>query len=212
MSFPLMPNIMPQSPVIPTTAYVSFSATNQGGTFTVPSPTSANRFIVYVTTNQTGSVSLTSCTIAGVAASVASSGNASFACALVPTGTSIVITPTYASGAGTSTAYTSAVYVAYDLESPIWMAVGFNAGNAASVTLTVPEKGLVFVPVQADNDNQTVTFSSPITSDVDGNNGASRGYASGHANAFTSGQSYTATASIGTANGLGCYMGVGVLR
>lgn len=207
-----MPNIMPQSPVTPTAAYVSFSATNQGGTFTVPSPTSANRFIVYVTTNQSGTVSLTSCTIAGVAASVASSGNASFACALVPTGTSIVITPTYASGAGTGTAYTSAVYVAYDLESPIWRAVGFNAGNAASVTLTVPENGLVFVPVQADNDNQTVTFSSPITRDVNGNNGASRGYASGHANAFTSGQSYTTTASIGTANGLGCYMGVGVLR
>lgn len=212
MTFPLMPCVSPQSPLTPTASFVSRNSSNQGGTFTVPSPTSDNRFIVYVTSNQSGTVSLTSCTIAGVAASVASSGNASFACALVPSGTSITIATTYASGGGTGTSYNSGLYIVYDLESPIWRAVGFDAGNAASVTLTVPEKGLLFAPVQVDNDGQSCTFSSPIIRDANGDNGASRGYANGHANAFTSGQSYTATASIGTPNGLGCYMGVGILR
>jgi len=207
-----MPAIISEPTLTPTASFVDISATNQGGTYTVPSPTSANRFIVYVTSNQGGAVSLTSCTIAGVNASVANSGNASFACALVPTGTSITISTVYAFGGGTGSGDISAVYVAYDLESPVWRSVGFNAGNPASATVLVPEKGLVFAPVQVDNDNQSVSFAAGMVRDANGNNGPSRGYASAHRNASTFSQYFTSTAVVGTTNGVGCYMGVGVLR
>jgi len=212
MTFPLMPTMVPAFISTPTVTYVTHSSTNLGGTFTVPSPTSTNRFIVYVTSNQNGTVNLASCTMNGIVASVASSGNASFACAAVPTGTSIVITPTYVSGGTSGTSSTSSVYVVYGLESTIWRSVAFNAGNPATASVLVPENGIILAPVQIDNDNQTALFTTGMTKDVDADNGSSRGLAHAHHNAFTSAQAYTVTCTVSTTNGVGNYMGVGVLR
>ena len=205
----------------PTVAYVTTTGGNDGGTVTVPSPTEADRYIIYVTARSSTGVSLTSCTIGGIAAEVASSGVSSFACAKVPTGTSIVISTTYASGSGSGSSYCGFVYVAYGLESPIWRDVGYDIGSGSGSAgqaielVTVPEGGLVFAPTWVDNDNQSASYSANLTRDVNANNGASFGLACAHADAVTTvggDDFFYATCSIGTANSLGCYMGVGVLR
>ncbi|CAB4189847.1 hypothetical protein UFOVP1202_12 [uncultured Caudovirales phage] len=219
MSFPLSPVVTFSG--TPTVAYADVSSSNSGGTFTVPSPTQADRYIIYVTARSSTGVSLTSCTMNGRAAQVASSGVSSFACAKVPTGTSIDIVTNYFSGAGSGSSYCGFVYVAYGLESPIWRDVGYDIGagsgsaNAASELVTVPEGGLVFAPTWVDNDNQSATYSANLTRDVNADNGSSFGLACAHARAVTTtggSDFFTATCYIGTANSLGCYMGVGVLR
>ena len=205
----------------PTVEYVTTTGGNNGGTVTVPSPTEADRYIIYVTARSSTGVSLTSCTIGGIAAEVASSGVSSFACAKVPTGTSIVISTTYASGSGSGSSYCGFVYVAYGLESPIWREVGYDIGSGsgaagrAIAAVTVPEGGLVFTPTWIDNDGQSATYSANLTRDVNADNGASFGLASAHADAVVTvggDDTFTATCQITTANSLGCYMGVGVLR
>jgi hypothetical protein len=205
----------------PTVEYVTTTGGNTGGTVTVPSPTESDRYIIYVTARSSTGVSLTSCTIGGISAEVASSGVSSFACAKVPTGTSIVISTTYASGGGSGSSYCGFVYVAYGLESPIWRDVGYDIGSGsgyagrASEIVNVPEGGLVFTPTWVDNDNQSATYSANLTRDVNDNNGASYGLASAHADAVVTvggDENFIATCQIATANSLGCYMGVGVLR
>lgn len=203
----------------PTVEYVTTTPGNNGGTVTVPSPTEADRYIIYVTARSATGVSLTSCTMNGIAAEVASSGVSSFACAKVPTGTSIVISTTYAAGGGTGSSYCGFVYVAYGLESPIWRAVNYNIGNPASATVTVPEGGLVFAPAWIDNDGQSPAFTENsgqgIVRDIETDNGNSFGLASAHVNALTTtggDDNLNVTCQITTANGSGCYMGLGVLR
>jgi hypothetical protein len=212
MIFPVMPNVVSSSLIKPTVQYVSNHSDNRGGTFTVPAPVSPRRYVIYVTSNQSNDVALQSCTINGIQASVASMGNASFACALVPTGTSMTITPVYSSGAGGGSSYTGVVYVAYDLESPIWRFVGFNIGNSASVTLTALESSILLAPAQLDNDNQSASFATGMVRDFNSDNGSSYGQASAHHDAFASDQTYTVTCRIGTTNGTGCFLGVGMLR
>jgi hypothetical protein len=205
----------------PTVQYVTTTAGNNGGTVTVPSPTEADRYIIYVTARSSIGVYLASCTMNGIAAEVASIGVSSFACAKVPTGTSIVISTTYDTGSGTGSSYCGFVYVAYGLESPIWRDIGYDIGagsgsaNAATELVTVPEGGLVFAPAWIDNDGQSPTYSSNLIRDVESDNGNSYGLACAHANAVTTdggSDFFTATCYITTANSLGCYMGVGVLR
>ena len=212
MSFPIMPNVVSSFLKKPTVQYVSNHSDNRGGTFTVPAPTSPNRYVIYVTSNQSNDVALQSCTMNGITASVASMGNASFACALVPTGTNITITPVYSSGAGNGSSYTGVVYVAYDLESPIWRSVGFNIGNPASVAVNALEGCIILAPAQLDNDNQSASFATGMVRDFNSDNGYSLGQASAHHDAFDRDQSYTVTCRIGVTNGTGCFLGVGVLR
>jgi hypothetical protein len=163
----------------------------------------------------------------GIAAEVASDGVSSFACAKVPTGTSIVISTTYASGSGSGSSYCGFVYVAYGLESPIWRSVSYDIGggsgsvNGAFVGITVPEGGLLFAPAWIDNDGQSPTYTlagvsvNTIIRDVESDNGNSFGLACAHASDFITrggGENCFVTCYITTANSLGCYMGVGVLR
>lgn len=209
MTFPLMPVMMPSSKV-PTVEFKASSSGNLGGTFTIGSPSSEDRFVVFVTSNQVGNVDLTSCTMNGVAASVASSRNASFACAPIPTGSTVNIVTNYASGGGTSTEYAGFVYVVYGLESPVWRYAGLSiSGTLASLTVPVPESGLIFSPVQISNDKSSVAFSSGMTLDVNRLNGTSSRMAAAHHNAFPATSTYTLTCRVsdGAAS-----MGAGVLR
>lgn len=209
MTFPLMPFMLPSSGKAPTAALAAFRSGNVGGSFTIGAPTSAERFVVYATSNQNGPVNLTSCTMNGIAAQIANAGNASFACAKIPTGTTVDIATTYSVGGGTGSSYIGGVYVVYDLESPAWRQVAFNIGNPSSASLLVPEKGLIIAPVQISNDNQSAVFSTGMTRDANGDNGNSYGFAMAHHNAFLSSASYSVTCAVSSGT---CFMGAGVLR
>ena len=204
MTFPLMPNPTTFLPN-PTVTYL----TANGGNADVVSATStaaANRFIVFVSSASAPAV-MSSCSINGVAAEVANSGNATFACAYVPTGTTVTATPTFSSGGTTGSSGMSALYAVYGLESPIWRSVAFDSGAPASDSITIPQGGLIFAPVWLNNDNQTPVFTG-ATLDFESDNGNSYGLAVGHRNASDAG-TYTVSVSVGSGT---LYMGLGCLR
>ena len=166
----------------------------------------ADRYIVFIASGSTTSV-LSSCSINGVSSQIANSGNASFACAFVPTGTTVTAVPTFSSGS-TGSSSMSALYAVYGLESPIWRSVTFGSGPlSASASITIPQGGLIFAPVWLNNDNQNPVFTG-VTLDFEGNNGNSFGLATGHRDASDAG-TYTVSVSIGSGT---LYMGLGCLR
>jgi hypothetical protein len=204
MSFPLMPNPTPFAPVPTVTYLTAGGSANLSKSAT--STEAENRYIVFAASGSTTSV-LSSCLINGVAAELANSGNASFACAYVPTGTTVTAVPTFSSGS-TGSSSMAALYAVYGLESPIWRSVTFGSGPlSASASITIPQDGLIFAPVWLNNDNQAPVFTN-ATLDFEGNNGNSFGLATGHRDASDAG-TYTVSVSVGSGT---LYMGLGCLR
>lgn len=205
MTFPLMPNTTTFAPE-PTVTYL----TANGGNADVVSATSteaADRFIVFVSSASATAV-MSSCSINGVAAQVANSGNATFACAYVPTGTTVTATPTFSSGGTTTSSGMSALYAVYGLESPIWRSATFSSGaTSTSASITIPQGGLIFVPVWLNNDGQNPVFTN-ATRDFESDNGNSFGLATGHRDA-SAGGAYTVSVSVAVGT---LYMGLGCLR
>lgn len=200
-----MPQVVPFSPV-PTVSFLAGFAYGNASTRSATSTPAENRFVVYIASTNTTAV-MTSCLINGVAAEVANSGAASFACAYVPTGTTVTADPTFSVGGTTGSSGMSALYAVYGLESPIWRSVNFGEGsNIASASITIPQDGLIFVPVQLNNDNQSPAFTN-ATRDAEGDNGGSYGWATGHRDASAAG---TYTVSVSALAFL--YMGLGCLR
>lgn len=203
MTFPLMPNPTTFAPN-PTVTYLTAGGSGNLSR-SATSTEAANRFIVFAASGSTTSV-LSSCLINGVAAQLANSGNSSFACAFVPTGTTVTAVPTFSSGS-TGSSSMSALYAVYGLESPIWRSVTFGSGNPASASITIPQGGLIFAPVWLNNDNQAPVFTN-ATLDFETNNGNSFGLATGHRDASDAG-TYTVSVSVGSGT---LYMGLGCLR
>lgn len=193
---------------IPTVTFLSAYTLGNSPARTATSTAASNRFIVFVTSASATAV-MSSCSINGVSASVANSGSASFACAYVPTGSSITATPTFSSG-GVATAFgMAAMYAVYGLESSVWRATAFNAASfGASATVSIPQDGVLFAPVWLDNDNQSPGFTN-ATLDFESDNGGGAGLATGHRDASPGG-SYTVSIFAGFSTQL--RMGLGVLR
>lgn len=204
MTFPLMPNPTTFAPN-PTVTYLTANSGN-ADVVSATSTAAADRFIVFVSSASATAV-MSSCSINGVAAQVANSGNATFACAYVPTGTTVTATPTFSSGGTTGSSGMSALYAVYGLESPIWRSVTFDSGAPASASITIPQGGLIFAPVWLNNDNQTPVFTN-ATLDFETDNGNSFGLATGHRDASNAG-TYTVSVSVGSGT---LYMGLGCLR
>lgn len=203
MTFPLMPNPTTFAPDPTVTYLIAGGSANLSRSAT--STESADRYIVFISSGSTTSV-LSSCLINGVAAELANSGNASFACAYVPTGTTVTAVPTFSSGS-TGSSSMAALYAVYGLESPTWRSVTFGSGNPASANITIPQSGLIFAPVWLNNDNQSPVFTN-ATLDFETNNGNSFGLATGHRDASDAG-TYTVSVSVGAGT---LYMGLGCLR
>jgi len=204
MTFPLMPNPTTFAPNPTVTYLTAGGSANLSRSAT--STEAADRYIVFIASGSTTSV-LSSCSINGVSSQIANSGNASFACAFVPTGTTVTAVPTFSSGS-TGSSSMSALYAVYGLESPIWRSVTFGSGPlSASASITIPQGGLIFAPVWLNNDNQNPVFTG-VTLDFEGNNGNSFGLATGHRDASDAG-TYTVSVSIGSGT---LYMGLGCLR
>lgn len=199
-----MPQVVPFSPV-PTVDYLAGFAYGNASTRSATSTPAENRFVVYIASTNTTAV-MTSCLINGVAAEVANSGAASFACAYVPTGTTVTADPTFSVGGTTGSSGMSALYAVYGLESPIWRAVAYDSGSPSSASITIPQDGLIFVPVWLNNDNQSPAFTN-ATRDAEGDNGSSLGWATGHRDASAAG-TYTVSVSASAT----MYMGLGCLR
>lgn len=199
-----MPQVVPFSPV-PTVDYLAGFAFGNASTRSATSTPAENRFVVYIASTNTTAV-MTSCLINGVAAEVANSGAASFACAYVPTGTTVTADPTFSVGGTTGSSGMSALYAVYGLESPIWRAVAYDSGSPSSASITIPQDGLIFVPVWLSNDNQSPAFTN-ATRDAEGDNGSSYGWATGHRDASAAG---TYTVSVSASSTM--YMGLGCLR
>ena len=199
-----MPTPYPFSPV-PTVTYLDGFPFGNASTRSATSTPAENRFVVYIASTNTTAV-MTSCLINGVAAKVANSGAASFACAYVPTGTTVTAVPTFSSGGTTGSSGMAALYAVYGLESPIWRSVAFNSGSPASTSITIPQDGLIFVPVWLNNDNQSPAFTG-ATRDAEGDNGSSNGWATGHRDASAAG-----TYTVSVAASATMYMGLGCLR
>lgn len=204
MSFPIMPQVIPFSP-IPTVTYLDGFPYGNASTRSATSTPAENRFIVYVASTNTTAL-MTSCLINGVAAEVANSGAASFACAHVPTGTTVTADPTFSVGGTTGSSGMAAMYAVYGLESPIWRSVTYNSGSPSSASIYIPQDGVLFVPVWLNNDNQSPAFTG-ATRDAEGDNGSSLGWATGHRDASDAGI-YTVSVSAAAT----MYMGLGVLR
>jgi hypothetical protein len=198
-----MPNPTTFSP-IPTVTYLTAGG-SANLSRSATSTEAGNRYIVFAASGSTTSV-LSSCLINGVAAELANSGNASFACAYVPTGTTVTAVPTFSSGS-TGSSSMSALYAVYGLESPTWRSVTFDSGAPASASITIPQDGLIFAPVWLNNDNQTPVFTG-VTLDFESDNGNSFGLATGHRDASDAG-TYTVSVSVGAGT---LYMGLGCLR
>lgn len=199
-----MPNPTPFAPVPTVTYLTAGGSANLSRSAT--STEAADRYIVFIASGSTTSV-LSSCLINGVATELANSGNASFACAYVPTGTTVTAVPTFSSGS-TGSSSMAALYAVYGLESPIWRSATFGSGPlSASASITIPQGGLIFAPVWLNNDNQTPAFTN-ATLDFEGNNGNSFGLATGHRDASDAG-TYTVSVSVGSGT---LYMGLGCLR
>jgi len=203
MTFPLMPNPTTFAPNPTVTYLAAGGSANLSRSAT--STEAADRYIVFIASGSTTSV-LSSCSINGVSSQIANSGNSSFACAYVPTGTTVTAVPTFSSGS-TGSSSMSALYAVYGLESPIWRSVTFGSGNPASASITIPQGGLIFAPVWLNNDNQNPVFTG-VTLDFEGNNGNSFGLATGHRDASDAG-TYTVSVSVGSGT---LYMGLGCLR
>jgi len=204
MSFPLMPFANPISPV-PTVTYLDGFPYGNASTRSATSTPAENRFIVYIGSTNTTAV-MTSCLINGVAAEVANSGAASFACAYVPTGTTVTADPTFSVGGTTGSSGMAAMYAVYGLESPIWRSVTYDSGAPSSASIVIPQDGLIFVPVWLNNDSQSPAFTG-ATRDGEGDNGNSYGWATGHRDASAAG-TYTVSVSASAT----MYMGLGCLR
>jgi hypothetical protein len=101
----------------------------------------------------------------------------------------------------------SALYAVYGLESPIWRSVTFNTGAPSSASITIPQDGLIFVPVWIDNDGQNPVFTG-ATRDFESDNGNSFGLATGHKDASNAG-AYTVSVSVAAGT---MHMGLGCLR
>lgn len=199
-----MPQPVPFSPV-PTVTYLDGFPFGNASTRSATSTPADNRFIVYIASTNTTAL-MTSCLINGVAAEVANSGAASFACAYVPTGTTVTADPTFSVGGTTGSSGMSAMYAVYGLESPIWRSVTYDSGAPSSASITIPQDGLIFVPVWLNNDNQSPAFTG-ATRDAEGDNGSSYGWATGHRDASDAG-TYTVSVSASAT----MYMGLGCLR
>jgi hypothetical protein len=204
MTFPLMPVVPPFSK-IPTVTYLAGFPFGNASTRSASSTEANDRFIVYIGSTNTTAV-MTSCLINGVAAEVANSGAASFACAYVPTGTTVTAVPTFSVGGTTGSSGMAAMYAVYGLESPIWRSVTYNSGAPSSASIVIPQDGLIFVPVWLNNDNQSPAFTG-ATRDAEGDNGSSYGWATGHRDASDAGTYTVSVAATAT-----MYMGLGCLR
>ena len=204
MPFPLMPVVPPFSK-IPTVTYLAGFQFGNASTRSASSTEANDRFIVYIASTNTTAL-MTSCLINGVAAQVTNSGAASFACAYVPTGTTVTADPTFSVGGTTGSSGMAALYAVYGLESPIWRSVTFNSGSPSSASIAIPQDGLIFVPVWLNNDSQSPAFTG-ATRDGEGDNGSSYGWATGHRNASDAG-TYTVSVSASAT----MYMGLGCLR
>ena len=204
MSFPLMPNTTTFARDPTVTYLTAGGSANLSKSAT--STEAADRYIVFIASGSTTSV-LSSCLINGVAAELANSGNASFACAFVPTGTTVTAVPTFSSGS-TGSSSMAALYAVYGLESPIWRSATFSSGaTSTSASISIPQGGLIFVPVWLNNDGQNPVFTN-ATRDFESDNGNSFGLATGHRDA-SAGGAYTVSVSVGVGT---LYMGLGCLR
>lgn len=202
-----MPIVQPYS-TVPTVTFLSAFTSGNSPARSASSSPATNRFIALVTSCQTTAV-MSSCTINGVAAEVANSGNASFACAYVPTGTTVTATPTFSSGGVIDTTGMAALYAIYGLESPIWRSVTFETARAPSALITIPQWGVIMVPMQLNNDNQNPTMGN-ATLDFESDNGGGRGLATGHRDASDAGSYIVSIANTDVYTT--CYMGLGALR
>ena len=211
MSFPLMPMVSPFS-TVPTVTFLSAFTTGNSPVRSASSTAASNRFIVLATSCATNAV-MTSCSINGVAAEVANSGGASFACAFVPTGATVTATPVFSSGGVANTTGMAALYAVYGLESPVWRGTAYNQSNyvypypsTATTSIFIPQSGVLFAPTWMNNDNQSPTFTN-ATLDFESDNGGGYGLATGHRDA-----SNEATYTVSITAYAELHMGLGVLR
>ena len=193
---------------VPTVTFLSAFANGNSPVRSASSTPAPDRFIVFITSCQTTAV-MSSCSINGVGASVANSGGASFACAYVPTGSTVTATPTFSSGGTSTSSGMAALYAVYGLESPIWRSVNFVSGvGPQSASITIPDYGVIMVPVQFNNDGLSPTLTG-ATLDFESDNGGGQGLATGHRDASVAA---TYTISLGGFSISTGYMGLGALR